>query len=306
MIGLCAGVYSWLMLHHFQQGAGDFNWAIWMARDLLARKNPYDRTMQLYPLPAALFALPLAWLPRTVAGGIFYGVSSGLMAFGLTRHGYQALLVFLAYPFWAGTLTAQWTPLLVASACFPLLLPATLAKPQIGFPVAAPHLSKIGLIASAVVLALSFAVLPRWPWLWAAHFGEYQRFIPLLVSPGPLLLLALLRYRDKDALFLLLAAAMPQRWFYDTLILWLIPKTRRQILWTVLVSWVAGIWRWYHIPHSFIEVGRVSVLCMYLPMLMVILSRSLAPSRFSGLGRRDAGPFCWNKRLWQRNNTPKP
>jgi hypothetical protein len=149
-----------------------------------------------------------------------------------------------------------------------------MAKPQIGFPIVVTRLSKIGIIACLVVLGLSFAVLPSWPWLWVAHFGEYQRFIPLLVFPGPLLLLALLRYRDKDALFLLVAAAMPQRWFYDTLILWLIPKTRKQILFTVLVSWVAGIWRWYHIPHTFTEVGRISVICMYLPMLVLILSRS--------------------------------
>jgi hypothetical protein len=261
------------MLHHFQQGAGDFTWAVLMVRDLVAHQDPYERAGQLYPLPAALFALPLAWLPGSVAGGVFYGTSSALMAFGLTRHGYQKLFVFLAYPFWAGTLTAQWTPLLFASALFPLLLPATMAKPQIGFPIALTRLSKTGIGACAVLLAVSFAVLPRWPWLWIAHFGEYQRFIPLLVLPGPLLLLALLRYRDKDAIFLLLAAAMPQRWFYDTLILWLIPQTRRQILWTVLISWGAGIWRWYHIPHTFTEVGRVSVICMYLPILGVILLR---------------------------------
>lgn len=272
-IGVGAGFYCWLMLHHLQQGAGDFNWAVWMVRDLFCRKNPYDRPTQLYPLPAALFALPIAWLPRTVAGGIFYGVSSGLMAFGLTRDGYHRLFVFLAYPFWAGALTAQWTPLLFASAFFPLLLPATMAKPQIGFPIAVTCRSKVGALACLVVLALSFAVLPHWPWLWIAHFGEYQRFIPLLVIPGPLLLLALMRYRDRHAMFLLLAAAMPQRWFYDTLVLWLIPRTRKQILWTVLASWIAGIWRWYHIPHTFTEVGRISVICMYLPMLVVLLTR---------------------------------
>lgn len=272
-IGVAAGVYCWLMLHHFHQGAGDFSWAIWLVRDLAARQNPYGRVTQLYPLPAALFAVPFAWLPFPVAGGAFYGASSALLAFGLTRHGYQKLFVFLAYPFWAGTLTAQWTPLLFASALFPFLLPATMAKPQIGFPVALTRLSRTGITACAIVLALSFAVLPRWPWLWIAHFGEYQRFIPLLVFPGPLLLLALLRYRDRDAIFLVLTAAMPQRWFYDAFILWLVPRTRRQILWTTLTSWAAGIWRWFYIPHNFTEVGRVSVICMYLPMLAVILLR---------------------------------
>jgi hypothetical protein len=68
---------------------------------------------------------------------------------------------------------------------------------------------------------------------------------------------------------------MPQRWFYDMLILWLIPKSRRELVWTVFVSWGAGIWRWYHIPHSFTEVGRVAVMTMYLPMLVVVLVRGL-------------------------------
>ena len=64
---------------------------------------------------------------------MFYGISSALMAFGLTRHGYYRLLVFFAYPYWAGMLAAQWGPLLMASAFFPFLLPTTLVKPQTVF-----------------------------------------------------------------------------------------------------------------------------------------------------------------------------
>ena len=60
---------------------------------------------------------------------------------------------------------------------------------------------------------------------------------------------------------------MPQRWFFDSFILWLIPQSRREIIWTVFFSWGAGIWRWYHIPHSFTEVGRYTVIFLYLPML---------------------------------------
>ena len=103
--------------------------------------------------------------------------------------------------------------------------------------------------------------------------SHYDRFIPLLVFPGPLLALALLRYRDRDAHLFLLMAIMPQRWFYDTFILWLIPKTRRQILWTVFFSWFVGIWRWYHMPHSFTQVGRWTVLFIYFPVLWTIISR---------------------------------
>jgi len=273
-VGLVGGAYCWAVLAHLQIGAGDFNWAIFAARDLLAHKNPYARPMQLYPLPAALFGLPFVLLPGPLAGGLFYGISSGLLAYGLLRNGYHRLLIFLAYPYWAGALTAQWMPLLAACSFFPLLLPATMAKPQIGLPVFLRYPTRRGIVACIAVLVASFLVLPHWPILWSEHFGSYDRFIPLLVLPGPLLLLALLRYRDGDALFLLLVAIMPQRWFYDTFVLWLIPKTRREIAYTAFFSWGAGIWRWYHFPHSYAEVGRWTVDFMYLPMLAIVLARA--------------------------------
>lgn len=278
-IGLASGVFCWFLMVHFHLDAADFRWAIRAAQDLLAHRNPYA-TFQLYPLTAAPFGLPFVWVRPEIAAGIFYGGSSALLAFGLTRNGYHWLLIFLAYPYWAGILSAQWTPLIMASAFFPLLLPATLAKPQIGLPVALTHLSRRGVLACVVIVLLSLALMPRWPLLWLAQIGQYDRFIPLLVLPGPLLAAALLRYRDPDVSLLLLMAVMPQRWFYDTLVLWLIPKSRREILATVALSWGAAIWRWYHVPHSWTEVGRWTVVFIYLPMLAVVLWR----------GRKDLAP----------------
>ncbi len=196
-IGVATGTYCWFLLVHFHQGAADFSWAIRAARYLLERKNPYDTPLEQYPLTAAFFGLPFVWLPPEVAGAIFYGISSGLLAFGLTRQGYHRLLVFLAYPYWAGILTVQWAPLITASAFFPVLLPVTMVKPQIGLPVGLTHLSWRGVAGCVVLGVLSLAVMPRWPWLWAGQLGYYEHFIPLLVFPGPLLALALLRYRDR-------------------------------------------------------------------------------------------------------------
>lgn len=272
-IGSASGIFCWFLMKHFHQGAADFQWAIHLAQRLLARQNPYDTPLEQYPLTAALFALPFLRLPADVAAGVFWGLSSGLLAFGLTRRGYTRLLAFLAYPYWAGILTVQWSPLIAASAFFPWLLPATMAKPQVGLPVFLTRLSRRGLVACAAVAALSLAVTPNWPLLWWKQAGNYQHFIPILILPGPLILLALFRYRDRDAFLLLLSALMPQRWFFDSFILWLIPKSRREIVWTVFFSWGAGIWRWYHGPHSFLEVGRWTVLFLYLPMLAVVLLR---------------------------------
>jgi len=277
-IGLATGTFCWFVLQHFHQKAGDFHWALHLAERLVARQNPYDTPLEQYPLPAALPALPLLRVPPEVAGGMFYGISSMLLAFGLTRETYSRLRVFLAYPYWAGVLTAQWPALIAASAFFPMLLPATLMKPQVGLPVFLTRLSRRGLLACIFVVAVSFAVLPQWPLLWLRQTHYYEYFIPLLVLPGPLLLLALLRYRDRDAWLLLLAALMPQRWFFDSFTLWLIPRTRREILFTAAFSWGAGIWRWYYQPATFNQVGRLAVIFLYLPMLAVVLFREAAAS----------------------------
>ncbi len=273
-IGLVTGVFCWFLMKHLHQDAADFRWALHLAHRLLARQNPYDTPLEQYPLTAGLFALPFVRLQPETAAGLFYGISSAALAFGFTRHSYRGMLIFLAYPYWAGLITVQWPPIIAASAFFPLLLPVTMAKPQIGLPVFLTRLSRRGFAACLIVGAISLIVMPRWPQLWIAQLGNYDHFIPLLVLPGPLLLLALWRYRDRDAILLLLAACMPQRWFFDSFILWLIPRSRREIVWTVFFSWGAGLWRWYHAPHNFTEVGRWTVLFIYLPMLAVVLCRT--------------------------------
>jgi hypothetical protein len=275
-IGLASTLLCWYLMRHFRQGAADFDWSLRAAQDLISGRDPYDHPFLdsvPYPLPAAFVALPLIGLPRELAGALFFGISSGLLAFGLTRDGYTRLLIFLAHPYWAAMLTVQWTPLLMAAALFPLLLPVTLAKPQIGLPLALTSLSRRGISACVVVGLASLLVMPAWPLRWISELGGYKYFLPMLVLPGPLLVLAWLRQRDPDSHLLLLAAVTPQRWFYDAFILWLIPKTRAEILATACVSWCAGIWRWYNPPHEVTTSGRWSVLCFYLPMLLVILLR---------------------------------
>jgi len=278
VVGLVSGTYCWFLLKHLHQGAGDFNWALHLAQRLVAGKNPYDTPLEQYPLPAAFAALPFLRVAPEIAGGLFFGISSALLALGLTRDNYVRLRVFLAYPYWAGVLTAQWPAIIAASAFFPLLLPVTMMKPQVGVPVFLTRLSRRGLLACVFVAALSFAVLPNWLGVWLRQTHYYDHFIPMLVFPGPLLVLALLRYRERDAWLLLFASIMPQRWFFDAFTLWLIPRSRRELVLTSLLSWGAGIWRWYHQPLTFTEVGRAVVLFLYLPMLIVVLARRTSPS----------------------------
>ena len=70
-------------MRHTHLGAGDFIWAIRAANDLLEKRNPYANPQQLYPLPAALFGLPFVSTAPEIAAGIFYGLSSALLTFGI-------------------------------------------------------------------------------------------------------------------------------------------------------------------------------------------------------------------------------
>jgi len=273
LIGLLTGYFCFFLLTRLRQDAGDFRWAIHLAQRFLAGQNPYDTPLEQYPFTAALYALPFVGLRPELAAAIFYGLSSTLLALGLTREGYHRLFVFLAYPYWIGLLTAQWSTVIFASAFFPILLPLTMAKPQVGLPIFLTRLNRRGLLACLLVGVASLVLLPRWPQLWLGQTGYYQHFFAILVLPGPIVVLALLRHRDRDAWLLLITSLMPQRWFFDSFILWLIPKSRREILATVFFSWCAGAFRWYHQPSSFTQVGRWIVLSTYLPMLAIVLLR---------------------------------
>lgn len=285
IIGCASGFLCFKILSHLHAGAYDFMWALYPARELLAGRNPYTHLPPGaigYPMTAVLLAIPFARLSDPVAAGVFYGIGSALLAFGLTKVGYRRLFVFLAYPYWAGLLTAQWIPLIMASAFFPRLLPLTTTKPQIGLPVFLTHLSKRGVLACLVFAGMTFVVMPSWFKYWLAQAVRYEHYIPILIFPGPLLLLALVKYRQRGAQLLLLSAMMPQRWFHDAFTLWLIPRSRREMLYTAVISWGAGIWRWYHIPHSFNQAGRWAVIFLYLPMLLVVLLKpdaSTQPAR---------------------------
>jgi hypothetical protein len=297
-IALASGALCWAFLHRFHLEAGDFSWAHRAAQALITGINPYANTPAgtiPYPLPAALLALPFTFFSPEIAGALFFGLSSGLLAFGLVRHSPERLLIFLAYPYWAALMTAQWMPLIMCAAFFPLAMAFCIAKPQIGGPVALTNRSRAGVTAAIALLIASLFVQPRWPLEWVTQLHDYQHFFPLLVLPGPLLALALWRWRDRDGVLLLTACVFPQRWFYDSFILWLIPKQRRSILFTVACSWIVGLWRWYHIPRTMHQVGLWCVLGFYFPMLAVVLIRARNDYPKAGDERRIAPTIPTNK-----------
>ncbi len=274
-IGSASSFLCWMIHRCTSVPRQDFWWAIAMAQNLLARRDPYSNHFGNeavpYPLPAALWGLPFVHLPISIGSVLFFGVSTGILAYGLLKTGRWRLSLFLAFPFFAAMFTTQWSPLITAAAYFPAVFPVILAKPNIGIPVGLIYWSRKGLWCAGIVAVLSLCIEPNWPFRWWSQIGGYQGFIPLFTLPGPLLLCAIPRIKTKSAQLLLLSSLMPQRWFYDPLILWLIPKTIGQMLWASLISWLA-LAGWLLLPHTAKMVGVTTVVFVYLPMLAVVFS----------------------------------
>jgi hypothetical protein len=275
LIGLV--IFGASSLYRFQttSASADMSWPLCAARAVLVDVDPYappcyviyDGEWQAtMPLTTALVTLPFLPLEGLAASAVF-GLSSGLLAYGLLREG-QAwrLLLFTSAVYWQAFKWLQWSPLVTAVALLPWLLPLALVKPHIAIPVVLTRLTWRRALACAAFVALTFAIDPTWPWRWLPTTGTYSGYIPLLVLPlGPLLLLALSRWRTEPGRFLFLMAAVPQRASYDQTALWLIPQTAWEMLALSIWSWIALIlWN-----------SPTSVIAIYLGALALLLYRPL-------------------------------
>jgi hypothetical protein len=286
LIGAVCAVVCYARLAGQGLGGGDFTWAWRGARMLLAGQNPYrDPSLApgnpypydaplFYPLPAVLFAVPFAPLPMELAGALFVGISAGLLAYAISREGLWRLGVFLGAPFWLALGWAQWSPLLTAAALVPPLLPLTLAKPNIGGPLLLTYGTWRWWLASALLGLASLVILPGWSQDWLANLGQNRHSPPLLILGGPLLLLALLRWREQ-------AARLQRLLFYDQVVLWLVPNSLRESLVLALCSWL-GFLAWLRLEAADTGAAPPYVLVsVYLPALVIVLLRR--PGGLEGL-----------------------
>lgn len=259
---------------------GDIGMPLCMARVILEGGAPYTECRGFHsdgvtlnsvnPVTTAIIVSPLLPLPPLLAVAVFIGLSTALLSFGLTRTGFERLLVLSAFPYWHAIQVVQWSPLLFASALLPWLLPLTLAKPHVGAPIALTRLTWKRCVGCIVLLGLSLLVLPTWP----LHMlngvgtpGDYR--IPILTLPlGPVMALALIRWKSPRARLLLLFALVPQRLFYDIFLLWLIPQTRREILVLSFLSWIS-YFLWFFFP--VLDGMTLIMLFTYLPCLLMVL-----------------------------------
>lgn len=272
----------------------DFGQAWFGARAFAAGTNPYPlvgpggefdtKWPMLYPGPAFVVALPFAPFSEVNASLAFVCISSFLLAFGMTRQSWHLLPLFASEAFMSSARLAQWSIIFTAALFLPWLAFLTVAKPQAGAPVLAAA-GRDGLrtagIAGAVVLLISLVLLPQWPsdWLESARTAAHMR-PPILRLGGIFVLLALTRWRRREAWLLVTLACVPQTWgWYNHLMLFTVPVTFRESAFLVIITALAYVFGPYFVGNldtaSRFEasVGALQVATAYLPATILVLRR---------------------------------
>jgi hypothetical protein len=277
-IGLIVGILCGFLHPDLEGNLADLGWPFNAARDLLAQRDPYRHAVSIqlipYPLTAAILVFPWALLPGNLGLIALFGGTSALLAYGLIRDGdYWRLLVFLSPSYLTAIKFMQWSPLFMAVFFFPILAPMLLAKPTLAIPVALSiRWTSARLLSVLSVGLISLLVMPTWPWRWLSQVGGYGGFIPMLSLLAPLFLLAALFWRNAQArLFLLLTLTPQHLFFYDQLLLWMLPQTRNQMLLLTLTSWAAFLYMILAETLTFWDSAPYILTLMYLPALLIVL-----------------------------------
>jgi hypothetical protein len=300
-VALLAGVYVlWFdsVTHQFGPGGSDFD-QLWLAARELARGgNPYEaigpgRAFDwgwplLYPLPTVVAALPFAALPLLAARILFIALSAGALAFALSKHGLSLLVVFFSAAVADAVRAGQLSVLMTAALTIDALAFAFVLKPPFGpaLLLATPRRRAIVIaVAAGVVLSgIGFALQPGWfaDWLRALRGAGHVR-APLLTFGGPLLLLALLRWRRPDARILLACACVPHTpVVYDVVPLVSLVRSFRQGLAFAVLTYVALLAQASFLANlppdaAATRAARILNLAIYLPALLLVLSRPNRP-----------------------------
>lgn len=297
LVGFVTGLATWAFLSRPDAPSDFFHY--WSAtRTLLTGGDPYTVIAQgpanswqdktLYPLPTLLLLTPFALLPLAASGAAFIGISSGLAAWGLARTGADRLPLFLSAPFLLSLSLGQWSPFLVAAALIPALGVIVSAKPTLGFAAFVARPAWATVIAVTVLLVISLMIMPTWPAKWLANVSHREeKFLPILRPGGFLLAVSLLSWRRPEGRLFAVMSVVPQNlFFYDQLLLWLVPRTLKQSLVLSLWSFVVFMAWWPVVARGDVDYMRQAVpysYSVYFAALGILLWNWWRDRRASGV-----------------------
>ena len=292
VIGTVVGAYADFTWTHPRQNPSDF-WQNWAAARMLAQgQNPYEligpdrlyphRWPLVYPATAAVASMPFAWASHPLADALFIGFGAAMLAFALTRHSFAnpQLWVFSSFALLASAQAIQWSPLLTAAAVTPWLGFLLAVKPTIGLALFAAYPSRRAFYGAVGFVLLTIALWPHWVPAWLANLHTLTHMVtPLTLWGGPLILLALLKWRRADARLLVALACVPQTpVLYEVVPLFLLVQTFREA--AVLICSMAIMGKivasttstdnynlWMAVN------GQWMVWLVYLPCLVIVLRR---------------------------------
>lgn len=249
LIGVVAAIVAFAVPHPITLhgvGVGDIGPPLVGMAQFLHGGSPYAVALRAgrlatYPFTTMLVLSPLLFVPIRLMAAIFCGLVSFALGEAIRRNGSPWQLLLFATPsYMTALVSVQWSPLLTAALLAPAFLPFAVVKPQIGIVLAAAgRWSRRTVIAAAAIVLLSLAVFPRWPWVWLKQ-GSLNTYVgrpPLLIGPGLLLLASLYAWRSWRGRCALAMSLVPQRFFYDQLLLFVAPVSVSQMAIMLATSW---------------------------------------------------------------------
>jgi hypothetical protein len=295
-VGISACALLLLTRHFIPDARTDFS-ALWNGARLIWRgENPYEligpgRAIPYanplhYPASSLVAVFPLIWLREAAADLVFVFFSAALLAFGATKDNWNRIWMFPSAAFIIAARAGQMTPLIAAGYFLPYAAAFLPIKPSTGLAVIATWSSRRAWYAAGgvalVTTIVAFLVQPNWVHDWlqlTLSSGEYVS--PVRRLGGFLLLLAALRWRQREGRLLLCLALIPQvaSW-YAALLPLLVARTKSECQ---ILSLTSSTGYLLMMPLAMMNptgeiaiptVGNMMIAFCYLPALIVVLHQN--------------------------------